>query len=482
MAGYLIKMKDFLSHLDQEDRKRLEPVGEVIHLAEGQFLMRRGEQDRDIYRIERGTLEVTDTRFHPGIILKALGKGEVVGELGFIAGIPRSADVIAGSGCVVRRWPAEALDRFIQADQGFATRFWKAVAIEVTQRLVGANTMGLGNASLASPSEDPLAEGSVATLVRETARTCRDGLASLDGLLRRDPQDNRARDQLFALLVDLQASMERLAAECGTWKALSSSSKVIARELLPYLRQAATARLALEHKEGVGGTAVGQHLAQNTPSGDSPLGQAIDQWLLSLPFARGVRSRQQGAFEELRRALPPVGPVRVMLVHSGGGQLARLVFSLLVRRQGVLVSVERSREGLEAFARETEVPDYPLRVQYILDPLNDLPPGRSLQTFQDQHVILVDSLLDYLPARVSTESLASFASILAPRGQLIATALTSSNDSVFWEHLLEWPTIHRSPRSLTDIVHAAGFGTVTLSLTSGAGSIVVARDVAASHR
>jgi CRP-like cAMP-binding protein len=474
---------DFLSRFETLDQNILDGMGETIHLTDGQFLLRRGDQSRDVYRIERGTLEVTDTRFHPGIILKVLSPGEVVGEIGFVAGTPRSADVIAASGCVVRRWPAELLDQLIESDPSFSARFWKAIAVEVAGRLQGANTVSVSTSVFSGATDDPSGDGAMTALVRDLARSCREGLASLDVQLRRDAQDVRAKEQLANLLDDLLGGMERLSAECGeSRKILASAAMAISSELLPYFRQATTARLAIDHRERVGGPDVMAHIIRNQAEGESPLGLCIDQWLLDLPFPRGLRSRQQSAFEEIQRALPPTDPVRVLLLHAGVEWLCGQVHALLSRRQGTLVIVEDRRESLEKISQDLPLVGSPLRVQFVLDPLNELPFGSSLRAFRDQNVILVDALLDYLPARIATEALGQLSALLAARGQLIATALSASNDRILWQHMLAWPAIHRPPRSLTDIVHAAGFGTVSLSLTSGAGSIVVARDVASSGR
>jgi CRP-like cAMP-binding protein/SAM-dependent methyltransferase len=468
--------REFLDYLDPPDRARLENLGVCQGYPEGQLVLKRGEETRDIYKIERGTAQVTDTRCHPPIILKTLGRGEVLGELGFVCRMPRSADVFAGPNCEVRCWPAAALDRLIEQDPGFASRFWKAIATEVTQRLLMSNTVGLGNANRGNAAADPLGDGDATNFAREIARSCRDELARLDGHLRRAPEDEAAHGRVQALLSDLGNRVERLAAESPSHESLSASAQLVSRELLPYLRQAKTARLCLERREGVGGADVLAHLVAQIPEGDSPLGRAIDRWLLGLPFARGIRSRQQALLEELRRSLPPVGPVRVMIVHSGGGSFARHAHALLQRRAGVLIFIERSRDALERLARETAVPDSPLRVQFLLDNLADLPPGASLRNYSDQHVVAVDSLVEYLPTRVCTESLAQIARTLGPRGQLLVASLVVSEDASFWEHLLEWPTIRRSPRAQSDILHAAGFGTVSFSLCSGAGALVVARE------
>ena len=68
----------------------------VVRIAAGEVLFRAGDTDDDCYRVEDGLLKVTmispsgDER-----ILAFVGRGDIVGELSIIDGLPRSASVVA---------------------------------------------------------------------------------------------------------------------------------------------------------------------------------------------------------------------------------------------------------------------------------------------------------------------------------------------------------------------------------------------------
>ena len=67
-----------------------------VRLAAGNTLFLAGDSDDDCYRIEDGLLKVTMVS-HSGDerILAFVGRGDIVGELSIIDGLPRSASVVA---------------------------------------------------------------------------------------------------------------------------------------------------------------------------------------------------------------------------------------------------------------------------------------------------------------------------------------------------------------------------------------------------
>jgi CRP/FNR family cyclic AMP-dependent transcriptional regulator len=68
----------------------------LVRLVAGDALFRAGDSDDDCYRIEDGLLKITMVS-HSGDerILAFVGRGDIVGELAMIDGLPRSASVVA---------------------------------------------------------------------------------------------------------------------------------------------------------------------------------------------------------------------------------------------------------------------------------------------------------------------------------------------------------------------------------------------------
>src|SRR5215813_2562464 len=68
----------------------------LVQIAAGKALFLAGDSGDDCYRIEDGLLKVTMVS-HSGDerILAFVGRGDIVGELSIIDGLPRSASVVA---------------------------------------------------------------------------------------------------------------------------------------------------------------------------------------------------------------------------------------------------------------------------------------------------------------------------------------------------------------------------------------------------
>ena len=93
----------FMDHLEPKAHKRLEELAEELTVPDGDLLIERGAHGGDFYRVIRGCLEVVDASSVPMLVLDVLGPGTVVGEMGYLSGEPRSADVRAGDGTKRRR-------------------------------------------------------------------------------------------------------------------------------------------------------------------------------------------------------------------------------------------------------------------------------------------------------------------------------------------------------------------------------------------
>lgn len=71
----------------------------------------------------------------PGPAPVRLGSGEVVGEMSFIDARPPSATVTAVEPAVVLAVPRSALAAHLGEDDGFAARFYRALAVFLSRRL-----------------------------------------------------------------------------------------------------------------------------------------------------------------------------------------------------------------------------------------------------------------------------------------------------------------------------------------------------------
>ncbi len=132
----------FLASATEADWAALRAHCELLTIPAGQLVIPQGANDRALYIVVSGSLEVTVPRNRRGgeRQLTLIEPGTVIGELGFFDGLPRSANVRATSDAVLLRLGYQsfevlaakepALGRRILLDMGrvLATRLRKAEA------------------------------------------------------------------------------------------------------------------------------------------------------------------------------------------------------------------------------------------------------------------------------------------------------------------------------------------------------------------
>jgi CRP/FNR family transcriptional regulator, cyclic AMP receptor protein len=84
-------LSDLPGHLTTE----LFASAKRVRLVAGNALFRAGDSGDDCYRIEDGLLKVTISHSGDERILAFVGRGDIVGELAMIDGLPRPASVVA---------------------------------------------------------------------------------------------------------------------------------------------------------------------------------------------------------------------------------------------------------------------------------------------------------------------------------------------------------------------------------------------------
>ena len=467
---------EFLNRLNEADRELLERIGRTIRLEPRQHLLKRGEKGGDMFRVERGQLEIVDRRSRPEVILDVLGPGELVGELAFIDGTPRSADAFAGPGCVVTCWPVTDLEALIVENPSFASRFWRALAEEVAARLRAVTSSAVTGGLRGAQSSSANLDDSSASKARELAASYLQGLSRIDRRLRRNPKDRAALDEVPRLLSSQMEELERLAAQAPRNPAVRRTIRRLGQQVHPYLLQSVTAELCISRpEEHAGGPSVCRHVLEGAPQGDGPLGMALDAWLLELPRAQGLRRRHEAALNTLERFISThLGPLRLMLVNTAPGSLLPRVHRLVSGRQGELCVVEASRQALTKLDATLPPARQGIRMRFIQERLGESAEDSSLRNLRDQDIIVLESLVEYLPARVATQCLHHMGSLLAPKGRLIVTSLAPSPDAAIWDHLLDWPIIGRRERTFAALLHAAGYGNVSVTATEGAGMVAIA--------
>ncbi len=447
--GYADPMA-FLEHLPRTDRERLMTVGDVRHLEEGEYLLRRGSQSGDLFCVESGRLEVLDARQSPEVVLDVLSAGRVVGEMSFVDQSPRAADVRALEPSSVHHWPSEDLQRLISSDQGLNARFYRALSLSTVERLRSTDHLAL-----------TLQEGAAQTAVRQQTAAAEEEARAVASVPR-SVWTSAEESVGGAALRDVEHSVEALAHEMNSWLSNISSltvarnaGRVLRTELRPTLAKSMTGQLGMERRTAENSRSrFFAHLLLNAPSGTDEVGERLDAGLLGLPSAEGLRARTALAVDAIRDLLPEKRPVRITLLQPNcGAMLARLLPHLAL--QGAALTVVDGDSTALAFV-DAGLRARPAEVQLHLVHA-DLSGLKPIDFGSEMDVVVVDGLLEHLPSRQVGAVLGMLRRSLAPGGQLVVTAMAPSIDARLMEHLLDWPLMRRTSDEWVDLLVAGGF-------------------------
>ena len=114
-AEYLAEQRAmFLSLVATMTRAGISYVPEPQHHEEGSVMVRQGAEAHEVFTLIEGHADVCVDGVKVGEILPE----ETFGALAAVAGIPRTADVVASTPCRVLVWPKERFQELIEARPG----------------------------------------------------------------------------------------------------------------------------------------------------------------------------------------------------------------------------------------------------------------------------------------------------------------------------------------------------------------------------
>jgi hypothetical protein len=106
LSKYIARAMNFISHGDNSEFR-------LSFLAEGDVLMREGDQASFVYILRKGSLKAITEKSGNTVILGTVQPGEFVGEMAYINGEARSASIIALSDCELIEIPVNKLDHIL---------------------------------------------------------------------------------------------------------------------------------------------------------------------------------------------------------------------------------------------------------------------------------------------------------------------------------------------------------------------------------
>ena len=464
----------FLDSFPPDLQTRLLEAGREAKLEPGDALIRRGERGGDLYLIESGAFEVVDLRSHPVIVLDVVGPGDVLGELTFVDDAPRGADVRASEPSTVRVWPrSEILARF-EADPALAAAFYRAVARTLSQRF--RNLSGTMTSGGLLGGRGALARKDVAERARELASQVLRCWVDADERLRRDSTDRRGRTLIRAGLQILLGEVTRWLVSLPDHDERRAAGELLARELRPYLNRSVTGERTLDALgQAAGDPRLMAHVIRGESAGDGTFGHVLDAELLELPTMVAVRSRVPRLVEAGRSVLRATGGTDLLVAHPNcGAVLIGLLLPMSASGGRVrIVDSNRSVLGLVDVGLQRRPPG--ISFTFVQADLAAIAMGRIDIWLDEQHLIVLDGILDHLPDRLAITLLEWAARHLGAGGHLLVSGLAPTPDSTAIDHVLGWPLVRRDPASMARLIDSVRGLDVTDAPPDSDGVVITAR-------
>jgi len=139
MADHLQVNTNLFVGFTRGDLEALAPAAERLELAAGEVLCHRGEPGSSLYVVSHGCIEVRSQVGGREVVLASVSPGEACGELALVAGVRRTADLVAVEATAVLEISRAKLDAALEYYPEVASKLWHNLAVALSQRLAATN-------------------------------------------------------------------------------------------------------------------------------------------------------------------------------------------------------------------------------------------------------------------------------------------------------------------------------------------------------
>lgn len=459
----------------------LRTIGRRAEYSKGDRILVQGDQERCLYYVEQGAVEVAFGQNGTTIAVAYIGPGEFFGETGFFDGVSRVRNVRAAEPTVLRIYDWASMEALRSCDPHSYSHFITDVARSVCAKFrrvlderepltAYAASLSTGRRQFheARPVPDHFFRtrlgGSIVELVEKTKADLFDlsyALQShgtdheLDGLQERCAT---IMNHLNEKLQNMEPSIAQSDFQDLVWG-------YVFKEVFPYFMRSRFAERAYYKPKGYAGDYLMMEMIyRNEPSGDGKLGFLVDAWCLNTPASRAVRGRRSLLAEELKRRVldrtHASDPIRILNLACGP---SREFFDFLKdypetdRVEATLMDAD-----VEALHyTNTSVNTFPHRakIRYLNDNAVRWALGRTRQELAPQDIIYSAGLTDYLDRRLFTALVRRCYEQLRPEGCLIIGNFSPQNPNrAIMDHILQWKLIYRTEEDLRNIFAETPFG------------------------
>lgn len=133
----MIRDCKLLDGLSREDASQFMSSGDSLNFPKGSKIISVGDTGKDIYIIISGRVEcVAYDAEEVARTVATFGPGEITGEIAFLTGTTRTADVVAAEDCEILVFYPDAMQKFMQQNSVAAAKVLFNLASIVAERLV----------------------------------------------------------------------------------------------------------------------------------------------------------------------------------------------------------------------------------------------------------------------------------------------------------------------------------------------------------
>jgi CRP-like cAMP-binding protein len=132
-------MSNALRFLTPEDRHLLLEKARRAAFRRGERIVEEGASTRAIYIIRKGSVRVEQDRAGQRVEIDRMDAGEFFGEMSFLEGTGASATVVADDDVEVDVIDGPDVQHLLDTHHAFAARFYRSLAVALSQRLWLAN-------------------------------------------------------------------------------------------------------------------------------------------------------------------------------------------------------------------------------------------------------------------------------------------------------------------------------------------------------
>lgn len=457
-------MEHAFEYLTQDDlRLLLEKANTVIYSKDEEILV-EGTQRQAIFMIRNGLVRVERSHMDRNIAFARLGPGDVFGEMAFLESSGASASIISDEDEVeIDVVEGSHVYSLLNSVPGLAARFYQSLAVTLSHRLRETSALiPLHINRLHTQRMGFFEQQSIPQDLENAVEQLKKSMLSF----RHSFDDENAseydfKDKVFdacnAFKSSLHQSMYALESE-----AAKSIGAYIFRETFPFFMLSyRIERFYTRPRDYSGDYEMIKLFYEGKPKGDGPLGNLIDQWLLSMNTVQAIKNMRElmsRKIIEIEKVWEKTSPLPVTSLASGPALEILDLFSRSETPNIQATCIDIDNKALSFAANIVKKLGVVDRMFFSHENVIKLARKKTDIALFPQQLIYCTGLLEYLTDEEAVKILNWIYDHLLEGGQCIVGNFFDGNrDREFFNHIMEWELIHRSEENIKHLFNQSKF-------------------------